>query len=86
MIILQQNQCFILQNVIISTLNIAFCHSRKSPETSHNVLIYFPLPRREQDTKKRDFRLVSLKSSLLRGENSSKAYRIINNQMLSKNL
>ena len=70
MIILQQNQCFILQNVIILVPNFTFCHSRKSPEASHNVLIYFPLPRRGLDTKKkRDFRLVSLKSSLLRGEN-----------------
>ena len=70
MIILQQNQCFILQNVIILVPNFTFCHSRKSPEASYNVLIYFPLPRREQETKKRDFRLVSLKkSSSLRGEN-----------------
>ena len=69
MIILQQNQCFILQNVIILVPNFTFCHSRKSPEASHNVLIYFPLPRRGLDTKKRDCRLVSLKSSLLRGEN-----------------
>ena len=68
MIILQQNQRFILQNVIILVPNFTFCHSRKNPEASHNVLIYSPLPRREQNTKKRDFRLVSLKSSLLRGE------------------
>ena len=69
MIILQQNQCFILQNVIILVPNFTFCHSRKSPKASHNVLIYFPLPQREQNTKKRDFCLVCLKSSLLRGEN-----------------
>lgn len=86
MIILQQNQCFILQNVIILVSNFTFCHSRKSPEASYNVLIYFPLPRREQDTKKRDFRLVSLKSSLLRGENSSLIYYIIDNQVASKTL
>ena len=54
MIILQQNQCFILQNVIILVLNFTFCHSRKSSEASHNVLIYFPLPRRGLDTKKND--------------------------------
>lgn len=54
MIILQQNQCFILQNVIILVPNFTFCHSRKSPEASHNVLIYFPLPRREQNTKKNE--------------------------------
>ena len=86
MIILQQNQCFILQNVIILVPNFTFCHSRKSPEASYNVLIYFPLPWRGLDTKKRDFCLVCFESFSTCGENSSKAYRIINNQMLSKSL
>ena len=55
MIILQQNQCFILQNVIILVPNFTFCHSRKSPKASYNVLIYFPLPRREQNKKNETF-------------------------------